>query len=49
MAKSIATDKSAYAILEAVRDQIIAEGDIATPSMSDVIRRLAKLAGVVSK
>lgn len=46
MAKTIATDKVAYAILEDVRKEIIAEGEIASPSMSDAIRKLAKKAGI---
>lgn len=46
MAKTIHTDKVAYAILEDVRKKIIEEGEIATPSMSDAIRRLAKNAGI---
>jgi hypothetical protein len=46
MAKAVATDEVAYKILESVRERIRSEGDIASPSMSDAIRRLAKMAGV---
>jgi hypothetical protein len=42
MRKTITTDPSAYAILEAMRDRIKREGEIASPSMSDAIRRMDK-------